>query len=205
MRRALLAVLLLLAACTSTTPTPQPEPTPPPFSACAPLFTGTAELPSMSLPCFTGGEEVSPARLAGPAVVNFWADWCLPCIEELPAFQRLADKGQVKVLGVVTKTERQGAISLATELGVTFPTVFDHKGKLRAQLGELGMPLTLFVTADGKVTRYLGRPLTDQSLAALVTRHLTPTPTASLIMNLGQGSSACRCSERHDQQEWVVA
>lgn len=173
MRRALLGVLLLLAGCTSTvTAQPEADSTPPPFAACAALFTGRADLPEVSLPCFAGAEQVSPAKLAGPAVVNFWSETCLPCIEELPAFQRLADKGEVRVVGVATKSRRAGAISLATELGVSFPNLFDADGKLLRNVGEMALPVTLFVTADGKVTRYVGTALTDETLADLVRQRL---------------------------------
>jgi thiol-disulfide isomerase/thioredoxin len=147
-------------------------PTPPPFQACDSLFTAKAQLPEMTLPCFTGGEKVQVGQLAGPTVVNFWAPWCLECREELPAFQRLADRGQVKVIGVATDTTRSEAISLATDLGVTMPTLLDVYGELKRKLGQPNLPLTLFVDGNGKVTTYVGSALTDDALGALVRERL---------------------------------
>ncbi|GIH08981.1 membrane protein [Rhizocola hellebori] len=171
MRRAVLALVLLVAGCTSTAP-PTPMPTPPPFRDCASIFEGKAELPELALPCFTGGQNVQVGRLSGPAVINFWAPWCLECGEELPAFQRLADRGQVKVIGVATDTNRSAAISLATDLGVTMPTLLDVYGEFRRQLGTINLPLTVFVDSNGKVTTYVGSALKDETLNKLVRERL---------------------------------
>lgn len=172
MKRALAALVLLLTGCTSTAPPPTPAPTPPPFRDCASLDDGLAELPKITLPCFTGGQEVQIGKLVGPAVITVWAPWCLECTEELPAFQRLADRGQVKVIGVATDTTRSAAISLATDLGVTMPTLLDLYGELRRQLGRLDLPLTVFVDSNGKVTSYVGSALKDEKLATLVRERL---------------------------------
>jgi thiol-disulfide isomerase/thioredoxin len=170
-RRALLALVMLVAGCTSTVE-PAPQPTPPPFTDCTGLFSGRAELPELTLSCITGGQNVQVGQLAGPAVINFWAPWCQECREELPAFQRLADRGQVKVIGVATDTPRSAAISLATDLGVTMPTLLDAYGELRRKFGELFLPLTLFIDGNGKVTKYVGPALKDEKLGTLVRERL---------------------------------
>jgi thiol-disulfide isomerase/thioredoxin len=131
-----------------------------------------SQLPDVSVPCFTGGEPVRVKRLRGPLVINFWASWCPPCIKELPAFQRLAQSGKVPVMGVATDDRRDAALSLATDLGVTFPTLFDAKGEFRRARGEAALPLTLFVTASGEVSSYSGPALTDETLGALVAQRL---------------------------------
>jgi thiol-disulfide isomerase/thioredoxin len=47
------------------------------------------------------GREVQLASLKGkPLLINLWATWCAPCIAELPALDRLAARGQIKVLTV---------------------------------------------------------------------------------------------------------
>jgi thiol-disulfide isomerase/thioredoxin len=171
-RRVFLALLVLVAGCTSTVD-PAPEPTPPPFRDCAAAVAGQAELPEFTLKCLTGGgQDVQVGRLAGPAVLNFWAPWCTECRDELPAFQRLADRGQVTVIGVATDTTRSAAISLGTDLGVTMPTLFDAYGELRRKLGEPNLPLTLFIDRDGKVTSHAKSALNDETLGELVKERL---------------------------------
>lgn len=174
--RAAASVLLafLAGACSATAAPPDkaapPEPTQ--FAACTGIDGGTAKLPEISVPCFTSGQPVELDRLRGPLVVNFFASWCAPCREELPAFQRLADSGRVPVLGVATDDRREAALSLAVDLGVRFPTLFDASGEFRRARGEAALPLTLFIDGHGEVTRYAGPALTDETLGNLVAQRL---------------------------------
>jgi thiol-disulfide isomerase/thioredoxin len=132
-------------------------------------------LPDLRLPCFTGGDPVGLAAVRGPAVVNLWASWCPPCRKELPAFQRLAGRagGQLHVVGVDTRDDRDAARSLAVDFGLTFPTLFDPDEQLRRKVARNALPITLFVDAEGRV-RHIDNTgaLDDSSLSALVERHL---------------------------------
>jgi thiol-disulfide isomerase/thioredoxin len=175
--RAVASILfaLLVSGCSVAPPAPAknvapPEPTQ--FAVCTGVDGGTAKLPEISVPCFTGGMPVKVNRLHGPLVVNFFASWCAPCREELPAFQRLADSGRVPVLGVATDDRRAASLSLAIDLGVRLPTLFDASGEFRRARGEAALPLTLFVAASGEVTSYSGPALTDETLGSLVTQRL---------------------------------
>ena len=131
----LLPLLLLASACTRTSSGPplrsrprRRSPTVPPsasrrrnWSDHRELVPGGPEgrLPDLRLPCFTGGEPVGLDAVRGPAVINLWASWCGPCRKELPAFQRLAGRtgGQLHVVGVDTRDDREAAQSLAADLG----------------------------------------------------------------------------------------
>lgn len=166
-----------LAACDGLT-------TAPPDAGTAPLDAGTAPpadtdavpaLPELTLPCLTGGEPFPLADLRGPAVVNLWASWCAPCREELPVLQRYADRARdrVHVVGVVTEDRREAAVALAGELGVTFPSLADREGRLRAALPATGLPVTLFVDAAGRIRhRHVSGALDQETLAGLVAEQL---------------------------------
>jgi thiol-disulfide isomerase/thioredoxin len=176
-------VLALVAGCTGDSAGAQP---PSPLAGCAGLDTppagaaagsGTAgdRLPELTLDCFTGGEPFALADLRGPAVVNLWASWCTPCREELPALQRYADQaaGQVHVLGVVTRDRRSAAVSVAEDLGITFPALDDPEERLLAELPRLALPATLFVDAAGRV-RYVHQTgaLDEQAVERYVSEQL---------------------------------
>ncbi|MFI6759278.1 TlpA family protein disulfide reductase [Micromonospora sp. NPDC050417] len=198
----LLLPLLLLAgaACGRSGPANEPEP-PAPFADCAALTTpvaaspgatggetdstggattgrpdgSTKPLPAIVLPCFTGGADVPLSDVRGPAVINLWASWCPPCRKELPAFQRLAARsgGQLRVVGVDSRDDRDDARDLATEIGLTFPTLFDAGEKLRTGLAAPGLPATAFVDAQGRVRHLdVSGALDDATLTALVEQHL---------------------------------
>jgi thiol-disulfide isomerase/thioredoxin len=133
----------------------------------------------VTLPCFTGGEPVALNRLGRPAMINLWASWCWPCRDELPAFQAFADEAgdEVLVLGVVTDDGRNGAASLATDLGVHFPAVFDAHRELQSALGRTVLPVTVLVASDGSVRATdVSGALTLEKLRALATEHLGYAP-----------------------------
>ena len=114
------------------------------------------------------GETVSLADYAGrPVVVNFWASWCPSCVAEmsaafLPAQQQVGE--QVAFLGMNIQDERSRALELVEETGVLFDLAEDPDGTLYTALGGLGMPFTVFVSADGQVVDAHNGPLTENQL-----------------------------------------
>ena len=162
MRVALVCLLLILAGCS---PAAKPE-----GPACL-SQSGSNELPAVDLSCFDGG-TVHMRQLPGPMVINLWASWCEPCAKELPALQRVADRNMVKVIGVATDDTREAAASRAEGLGVHMPMLLDPDARLRKAIGEANLPVTLFVDASGKFTRYVGPALTDEKLASLLRERL---------------------------------
>lgn len=132
-------------------------------------------MPAVRLPCFTGGETVALDSVRGPAVINIWASWCQPCREELPAFQRLAERtaGRLHVVGVDNRDRRESARSLAVDLGLSYPNLVDRDERLRTELGQAALPVTLFADGQGRIRHLDGSgALDDATLAALVERHL---------------------------------
>ncbi|MGN9910692.1 TlpA family protein disulfide reductase [Phytohabitans sp. LJ34] len=189
LKAAALALVLAVAGCGGSDEAP-PTPEPPPFADCAALtvpppaavpvtLAGEGKaLPEVALPCFTGGQDVTVSAIRGPAVVNLWGSWCGPCREELPAFQRFAERaaGKVTVVGVDTRDRRSAASSLATDLGVKYPNLFDEDERLRAELGITVLPATLFVDRDGRLRHlYNSSALDDATLATLAAKHLGVT------------------------------
>jgi thiol-disulfide isomerase/thioredoxin len=129
----------------------------------------------VTLPCFSSGQQVRLADLRGPAVINLWASWCRPCRAELPAFQRLATRtsGSLTVVGVNVRDRRDAAQSLAEDLHLAFPTLYDPEQQTLLKLQRNALPLTLFVDARGRVQHLdVSGALDDTALAELVERHL---------------------------------
>lgn len=152
-----------------------------PSGVSAPAGVPAAALPDLELPCAAGGPAVALADVRGPAVINLWASWCGPCRSELPAFQRLADRhgGLVHVVGVNTRDRPDAAVSLAIDLGLTFPTLADPDERLRVAVRRAALPVTVFVDRSGRVRHiHDSTPLDDEALAALVRRHLDVPVTA---------------------------
>jgi cytochrome c biogenesis protein CcmG/thiol:disulfide interchange protein DsbE len=130
-------------------------------------------LPSLTRPSAT----VSLHQFAGrPVVVNFWASWCPPCRQEMPALAAMASRygGRVAFVGVDTNDQRPAALSFVRAAGVTYPVAFDATGTVAVKEGLFGLPDTLFVSPAGVVVgRQLG-PMSESRIEALVMRAFGP-------------------------------
>jgi len=101
--------------------------------------------------------SVTLSQLRGHTVVlNFWATWCPPCVEEMPSLvqmqQRLKDKG-VTVLAVSVDADEGAYHRFLKDHGVTFLTVRDADQKSNNLYGTFKFPETYIIDRDGKVRR----------------------------------------------------
>lgn len=132
-------------------------------------------LPEGTLLAFRSDDEVKVRDYVGrPLVVNFWASWCAPCIEEMPALQRVADEleGQVVVLGVNAQDSPTSAQEFADDLGIAFELARDPDGSYFSSVGGFGWPTTLLVDEEGMIRyRHTGQ-LDAAKLRSLLETHL---------------------------------
>lgn len=172
-----LAAAVLLAACgdggapDATDAAACPDGSAP--TATAPA--GADVIPVRSLSILGQEGEVSTACWLGePLVVNFWAEWCEPCKEEMPALeaahQALGDR--VRFIGVDYEDRAEAALRFAEEVGVTYELVEDPDGAFFDSVRGRGTPMTMLVTADGEVVYRHAGPLTEEQLTDLVATHL---------------------------------
>jgi thiol-disulfide isomerase/thioredoxin len=87
-------------------------------------------------------------------VVNVWASWCPPCIEELPLLEKVSREleGKVDFIGINIEDDTTKALQLMQDFSVTYPSVIDRSGDTRAPLTIPGPPVTYFVNAKGVIT-----------------------------------------------------
>jgi len=146
------------------------------------LFTGLGRDPRLipsplvgrPMPAFAGttleGDRFSSADLAGkPAIVNFWASYCIPsCVDEHPVLLDLADRhgGELQMVGVLVSDEPDGARAFLARYGqVSWPNVLNADDSISIDYGVTGPPETFFVDARGiVVARHVG-PLTSAVVA----------------------------------------
>ena len=95
-------------------------------------------------------------------LVNFWATWCAPCREEMPALDALQlEMGgeDFQVMTIATGRNRlKGIHKFYEEAGVTrLPILLDPKGKLAARMGVVGLPVTVLLDREGhEIARLTG-------------------------------------------------
>jgi peroxiredoxin len=117
--------------------------------------------PPLRLPALAGG-EVDLASLRGRLVVlNFWATWCPPCVQEMPSLERLHRALGKEGLSVVSVSvdEDEGVLRrFVQEHGVTFPVLRDPGGRLAAAYRTTGYPETFEIDAQGVVREHYVGP-----------------------------------------------
>lgn len=186
---ALLGVAVLLSACGSDDPAAaceidvtaqelQEQRAAADIPDCAPGDGGAdaAQLPDIALPCLGSDEEASLASIEGPAVINFWASWCDPCIEEMPALARFDEQygDQVTVVGVNWQDGYPAAaIDLAARSEMSYPSLADPCGALsETDLTILGLPQFVFVKDDGSIELESGGVESADEMAELAEAEL---------------------------------
>ena len=113
------------------------------------------------------------------ALVNFWATWCAPCREEMPALDALQAELGGEVFQVVTIATGRNAPAkidqFFEETGVqNLPVLLDPRQQLARQMGVVGLPVTVLIDRDGnEVARLLGDADWSSDAAKDVIRQLT--------------------------------
>lgn len=124
--------------------------------------------PSMAgsvAPEFTFELDGKPARLPdlrGKVVVlNFWATWCPPCVEEMPSLnrlhQRLTSQGGF-VLGISVDEDSAAYEKFLRDHQIRFPTYRDPSKSIPSQYGTFMYPETFLVGRDGRIARKMIGP-----------------------------------------------
>ena len=102
-----------------------------------------------------------------PVLVNIWASWCAPCIQEAPALTRLQDEysGRVQFIGVDILDQLSLARAFIAKYGWTYPSVFDPRGAIRDGLLYVGQPITIVYDRSGAKSFELSGPIDEATLA----------------------------------------
>ena len=162
-----IAATLTIAACGShTTSTSVP---PPASGPGAPAIGKPA--PSFGLRS-ADGALVNLEDYRGKIVLlNFWATWCGPCKEELPAIdavqRRLGDRG-FAALAVDFRDQDDEVVAFASRVRVSFPLLQDHLGVTASAYRLLGVPTSFLLDGNGDIRAIHAGPYTEKALAAAV-------------------------------------
>lgn len=108
------------------------------------------------------GNPIRLADLRGrPVIVNFWASWCVPCVEEFPVLAKAAEAHQrdgLAVVGIVYRDQSDAAREFMDRMAATWPAVMDPGDRVASRFGVIGAPDTFFIDRDGTlVSRQIGQ------------------------------------------------
>jgi thiol-disulfide isomerase/thioredoxin len=117
-------------------------------------------MPRLRLPDLDGRKVALPQDYAGrPLLINVWASWCGPCIEEMPELQRYSDRqgiSGVQVIGLALD-DAEAVRAFLQRVPVAYPIVLDAPGPADASV-RLGnrrgvLPYSVLIDADGRLVR----------------------------------------------------
>jgi len=126
--------------------------------------------PDLATP--SGAARLSRDGLKGqPAVINFFASWCVPCRQEHPLLMRLARQGAVRLYGIAYKDKPADAAQLLTQLGDPYRQIgVDRDGRTGLDFGVYGVPETYVLDPAGHIRKRFVGPLSE----AVVEQDLLP-------------------------------
>jgi len=91
-------------------------------------------------------------------VVNFWATWCPPCVEEIPGLERFAEQMQaqgVTVIGVSVDQDAAALQTFAAQQHLSFPIGRDPDQSVASRYGTFKFPETYIIDQNGRVAEKL--------------------------------------------------
>ena len=108
-------------------------------------------------------------------VINFWATWCPPCLEEIPHFINLQDKygdQGLQFLGIALE-DVDAVTSFVNKLGINYPILLGEQEviKLGVKLGNRigGLPYTVILDRSGNINFIKVGPISVSEAEQIIT------------------------------------
>jgi len=117
-----------------------------------------------------GGTKLNWDALRGQWVlVNYWAEWCKPCLEEIPELNELNKAPDITVLGVnFDGIQGEALVALGGRMGIDFTLLADDPGPGFGWKLPLALPATFIVNPDGDLVETRFGPQTEEDIRALI-------------------------------------
>lgn len=134
-----------------------------------------------SLPDLTGSSVALKQLLGRPVVVNFWATWCAPCVEEMPHLEALSKSlPDIQFVGIGIDTAANIS-QFITKIPVSYPLyVAGHAGiALVRELGNAagGLPFTVLLDAEGRMFDTILGQVSPEDLKVKISRLVAKSKT----------------------------
>ncbi|GGA32424.1 thiol-disulfide oxidoreductase ResA [Kroppenstedtia guangzhouensis] len=123
------------------------------------------------------GKELKLSALRGQTVLlNFWASWCEPCRDEMPAIEKVYEKHKEKglvVVGINIAESKLTVKGFVRQLDLSFPIVLDKERKVVDQYQIGPIPTSIFIDKEGRVVRNVKGQMDENQLETYVLEALS--------------------------------
>ena len=116
------------------------------------------------------GTNTSIDKLNGNwIVVNYWADWCAPCIKEIPELNEFADENNDVVVYTFNfdQLEVDDLKPIAKKFNIEVPSLLTHPSDIWGISTPPAVPATFFINPNGEISLSLFRPQTKDELNSI--------------------------------------
>lgn len=123
-----------------------------------PLARAAVKVPDFALPAIQDQKVIDISQFRGKAVlINFWATWCGPCVQEIPSLISLQNEFGPQGLAVIGVSMDQGGEGpvqrVITKTGINYPVVMGDAKISRDFGGIFGIPASFLVDQSGTVRK----------------------------------------------------
>lgn len=137
--------------------------------------------PELTLKDLDGNAQSTKQFDGRPLLVNFWATWCAPCIEELPRLEAAharRDDGGIAVLAIALEDDAAAVRAFAEDLQLTLPIWLDPPARNDASTrygnARSVLPYSVLVDANGTIVDTRMGALDEAELEAMIERVAVP-------------------------------
>ena len=96
-------------------------------------------------------------------LVNFFATWCKPCLEEHSYIKRFSSEKKIRIIGINYKDNKKATINWLNKLGNPYSDIpIDKDGRIAIEWGVYGIPETFLINSKGVIKyKHIG-PVTEK-------------------------------------------
>ena len=135
------------------------------------LAAGAASADSFTFKDLQGHQQRLQDYRGKWVLVNFWATWCPPCLQEIPDLQELYEthkKTDLVVIGVALDSSKESVVEFVAKKKISYPMVFGDYD-MAAQVGEVeALPTSYLYDSTGKLVSYQQGMVTRASVESYI-------------------------------------